>query len=94
MGSNSDISLQGDVAQTVKHLPTTWETGVRSLGWEDPLKEMATHSCTLAWKILWTEQPGRLQSTGSQRVRHHGATKLSLSVTAEHSDRQEEGDEW
>ena len=45
------------------------ETWVRSLGWEDPLdKEMATHSSILAWKIPWTEEPGRLQSMGSQRV--------------------------
>ena len=59
------------VAQTVKRLPTMWETQVQSLGWEDPLeKEMATHSSTLAWKILWTEELGRLPSTGSQRVRH------------------------
>ena len=57
------------MAQTVKRLPTMWETQVRSLGWEDPLeKEMATHSSTLAWKIPWTEEPGRLQSVGSQRV--------------------------
>ena len=55
----------------VKHLPAMRETGVRSLGWEDPLeKEMATHSSTLAWKIPWTEEPGRLQSMGSQRVGH------------------------
>jgi len=47
------------------------ETWVRSLGQEDPLeKEMATHSSTLAWKIPWTEEPGRLQSMGLQRVRH------------------------
>jgi len=47
------------------------ETWVQSLGWEDPLeKEMATHSSTVAWKILWTEEPGRLQSMGSQRVGH------------------------
>ena len=59
------------VAQPVKHLPTRWETWVRFQGWEDPLeKEMATHSRTIAWKIPWTEEPGRLQSTGSQRVRH------------------------
>ena len=58
------------VAQTIKHLPAMWETQVRSLGREDPLeKEMATHSSTLAWKIPWTEEPGRLQSVGSQRVR-------------------------
>ena len=57
------------VAQTVKLLPTMWETWVRSLGREDPLeKEMATRSSTLAWKIPWTEEPGRLQSMGSQRV--------------------------
>ena len=57
------------VAQTVKRLPAVQETPVRSLGWEDPLeKEMATHSSTLAWKIPCTEEPGRLQSMGSQRV--------------------------
>ena len=57
------------VAQTVKRLSTMRETQVRSLGWEDPLeKEMAIHSSTLAWKIPWTEEPGRLQSMGSQRV--------------------------
>ena len=54
------------VAQTVKHLPTMWETQVQSLGQEHPLeKEMATHSSTLAWKISWTGVPGRLQSMGS-----------------------------
>ena len=59
------------VAQTVKRLPTVWETWVLSLGQEDPLeKEMATHSSTLAWKIPWTEECSRLQSMGSQRVRH------------------------
>ena len=59
------------MAQMVKHLPTMQETQVRSLGWEDPLeKEMATHSSTLAWKIPWTEECGRLQSTELQRVRH------------------------
>ena len=53
------------VAQTVKHLPTMRETQVRSLGREDPLeKEKATHSSILAWKIPWTEEPGRLQSMG------------------------------
>ena len=59
------------MAQTVKGVPTMWETWVQSLGWEDPLeKEMATHSSTLAWKIPWIEEPGRLQSMGSQSVRH------------------------
>ena len=57
------------VAQMVKRLPTVWETRVRSLGWEDPLeKAMAPHSSTLAWKIPWTEEPGRLQSMGLQRA--------------------------
>ena len=60
------------VAQTVKRLSTMWETWVRSLGREDPLeKEMAIHSSTIAWKIPWTEEPGRLQSMGSQRVGHN-----------------------
>ena len=55
------------VAQMVRRLPTMQETWVLSLIWEDPLeKEMATHSSTLAWKILWMEEPGRLQSMGSQ----------------------------
>ena len=59
------------MAQTVKRLPTMWETRVLSLGWEDPLeKEMAAHSSTLAWKIPWTEKPDRLQFMGSQRVGH------------------------
>ena len=59
------------VAQTVKHLPAMWETWLRSLGREDPLeKEMATHSSILAWRILWTEEPGGLQSMGLQGVGH------------------------
>ena len=61
-----------EIAQMVKHLPTMQETQVRSLGREDPLeKEMATHFSILAWRIPWTEEPGRLQSMGSQRVRHN-----------------------
>ena len=57
------------VAQSVKNLPAVQETGVRSLGWEDPLeKKMATHSSILAWKVSWTEEPGGLQSMGLQRV--------------------------
>ena len=56
------------------------ETGVPSLGREDPLeREMATHSGILAWEIPWTEEPGRLQSTGLQRVGHDLVTSLSLS---------------
>ena len=59
------------VAQMVKRPPETWDTRVRYLGREDTLeKEMATHSSTLAWKIPWTEEPGRLQSTELQRVGH------------------------
>ena len=59
------------MAQRVKNLPAMQETWVRSLGQEGPLeKEMAIHSSTLAWRIPWTEKPGRLQSMGSQRVRH------------------------
>ena len=60
-----------ELIQSVKNLPAVQETRVRSLGWEDPLeKEMATHSSILAWKISWTEEPGGLQSMGSQRVGH------------------------
>ena len=59
------------VAQRVKYLPAMQETWVRSLRPEDPLeKEMATHSSILAWRIPWTDEPGGLQSMGSQRVRH------------------------
>ena len=67
-GSKISASL---VAQTVKRLPTMRETWVPSLGREDLLeKEMATHSSILAWKIPWMEEPGRLQSMGTQRVGH------------------------
>ena len=63
-------------SSTVKNLPAKQKTWVRSLGWEDPLeKEMATHSSILAWEIPWMEEPGGLQSTASQRVRHDLATK-------------------
>ena len=59
------------VAQMVERLPAMRKTWVRSLGREDPLeKEMAIHSSIVAWRILWTVKPSRLQSTGSQRVRH------------------------
>ena len=65
---SSAVSL---VARTAKNLPVMQETWVRSLGQEDPLKKgMATHSGILAWEIPWTEEPGGLQSTGSQRVGH------------------------
>ena len=73
-GEGIDYPLQYSwaylVAQTVKNLPAMWETWVRSLGWEDPLEEgMATHSSVLAWRVPWTEEPGRLPSMESQRVR-------------------------
>ena len=64
-------SWASQVAQTVNCLPAMWETWVRSLGQEDPLaKEMATHSSALAWETPRTEEPGGLQSTGSQRIGH------------------------
>ena len=70
-----DITITGKkkvkTSQMVKNLPAMWETWVQSLGWDDPLeKGMATHSSILAWRIPWTEKPGRLQSLGSQRVGH------------------------
>ena len=75
--TNNNLSL---VAQTVKSLPAIQETWIRFLGQEDPLeKEMATGSSTLAWKIPWTEEPGRLQFTGSLRVGHNWATSLHFT---------------
>ena len=71
-------------AQTVKNLPARQETRVRSLGWKVPLeKGMAIHSSILAWRIPWTAEPGRLQSIGSQRVRHDRVTNtftFTLSI--------------
>ena len=59
------------MAKLIKNLPAMQETWVQSLGWEDSLeKEMATHSSILAWEIPWSEEPGRLQSMGLQRVGH------------------------
>ena len=77
------------VAQRLKRLPAMQETWVQSLGREDPLeKEMAIHSSILAWRIPWTEEPGGLQSTGSQRVGHNWATSLSLHF------QYAPGDQW
>ena len=60
------------MAEIVKNLPAMWEAWIQFLGWEDLLeKGMATHSSILAWRIPWTEEPGQLQSIGSQRVRHN-----------------------
>ena len=74
MGFDSGVGFDSGhslVTQRLKHLPGMWETWVQSLGWEDPLeKEIANHSRTLAWRIPWREEPGRLQSMGSQRVGH------------------------
>ena len=65
------VLLDFSVAQMVKNLPAMQEARIQSLGQEDPLeKGMATHSSILAWRIPWTEEPGGLQSLGSQRVRH------------------------
>ena len=59
------------MAQIIKNLPAMWETWVHSVDWEDPLeKGMAFHSSILAWRIPWTEEPGKLQFMGSQRVGH------------------------
>ena len=79
------------VAQTVKSLPAMQETQVRSLGWEEPLEEgMATHSGILAWRIPRTEDPGRLQSTGLQRVRHDLTTKQQHYMTLQiHVERRQ-----
>ena len=75
------------LAQRVKRLPTMRETQVQSLGQEDPLeKDMATHSTTLAWKIPWTEEPGGLQSMGSQRVRHDWVTSFHFTSMAGKED--------
>ena len=73
---NAHASL---VAHTIKNLPAMQETQVLSLGWEDPLqKGIATHFSILAWRIPWTEEPGRLQSMGSQRVRHDWVTNTFI----------------
>ena len=70
------------MAKTVKCLPTMWETRIQSLGREDLLeKEMAIHFSILAWTIPWIEEPGRLQSMGSQQVRHNCAASLSFFLS-------------
>ena len=70
------------VLQMVKNLPAIRETWTQSLSWEDPLKKgMATLSSILAWRIPWTEEPGRLQSMGSQRVEHDWATNTYIHIS-------------
>ena len=64
-----------------KNLPAMWETWLQSLDWEDPLEEgMATHFSILAWRIPWKEESGRLQSMGSQKVRHDSMTKQIVDL--------------
>ena len=73
------------VAQRVKNLPAMQETRIQSLGWEDPLEmEMATHSRIFSWRIPWTEEPGRLEYMGSQRVGHDRVTNtLTFTLSYE-----------
>ena len=78
-----DIAWASLVAQTVKNLPAMQATPPPSLGWEDPLeKEMATQSSILAWRIPWTEEPGRLQSMGLQRAGHDRVTNTFIFCRA------------
>ena len=75
------FSLVAQQKRNPPAMPESQETQVRSLSQEDPLEEgMATHSSILAWRIPWTEEPGRLQSTGSQRVGHDSATSLMIEI--------------
>ena len=77
------------VAQMVKNLPEVQETWVCSLGLEDPLEEdMATHSSVLAWRVPWTEEPGGLQSIGSQRAGHDCLTNTSTFIMMRRKDGQ------
>ena len=79
----------------VKHLPAMWKTWVRSQGWIDPLKkEMATHSSILAQKTPWTEEPGRLQSMGSQRVGYDERFHFPFTVYVMASTREHEAFEF
>ena len=73
------------VVEMVKNLPAIQENWVQSLGWDDPLeKGMANHSSVLAWRTPWTEEPGGLQSMGSQRVGHNSATNTSFLIMLYH----------
>ena len=70
----------------IKNPPAIWETGIQSLGWEDPLeKRMATYSCILAWRSPWTEESGGLQSMGLQNVRQHWATNIFTFTRTYHT---------
>ena len=82
LGQSND--LRASPIQTVKHLPRMWETQVQSLGREDSLeKQMGTHTSILAWKIPRTEDPGRLQFMGLQRVRHDWVTSLHFFTSCD-----------
>ena len=87
VGDTGDAGLKklsSGILFWVKNLPAMRETWVRSLGQEDPLEEgMATHSSILAWRIPWTEDPGRLQSMGSQRVGHNWTTEYAYLYDGE-----------
>ena len=76
-----NLEWPGLVAQMVKNLPAVQETQVRSLGWEDPLEEkLAIHSSILAWRVPWTEEPGRLQSMDSQELDMTERLSLSFKI--------------
>ena len=93
IGSPLQYSWASLVAQLVKNLPAMWETWVQSLDWEDPLeKEMAPHSSILAWKTSWTEEPGGLQSMGSQRVRMIERLTLTYAVPRVEKSRKQLSD--
>ena len=88
IGYSLQYSWASLVAQMVKTLPAMQETWVWSLGWENPLqKGTATHFSILAWRIPWTEEPGRLQSMGLQRVGHNWAT-FTLILSSQQEDRK------
>ena len=81
IGYSDHYSWASLVSQTVKNLPAMWETRVWVLDWEDPLEEgMGKHSSILALELPWTEEPGRLQSMGLQRVGHNWETSLSFTL--------------
>ena len=87
-GPELSMHMPWVVAQMVRILPAMWETRVQSLGWEDTLeKRMANHSIILAWRIPWTEEPGGLQSIGSQRVRHDWVTNTFTFFSCHESQR-------
>ena len=78
---STSFGKDSQVAQWVKNPPAMQETQIQSLGWEDPLEEgMATHSSNLAWRILWTEEPGGLHSIRVQRVGHDGSLLARMHI--------------